>query len=61
MRNRSIARLLAMVLAVVMLLSLVGCGGGQKTPEEAMDRGLISRQQIEISAKRILGLLLKLE
>ena len=29
--------------------------------KEAMDRGLISRQQIEISAKRILGLLLKLE
>ena len=45
----------------VMALILVGCGGGQKTPEEAMDRGLISRQQIEISAKRILGLLLKLE
>lgn len=29
--------------------------------KEAMARGLISRQQIEISAKRILGLLLKLE
>ena len=41
MRNRSIARLLAMVLAVVMLLSLVGCGGGQKTPEEAEGRKVI--------------------
>ena len=41
MRNRSIARLLAMVLAVVMLLSLVGCGGGQKTPGEAEGRKVI--------------------
>ena len=41
MRNRSIARLLAMVLAVVMLLGLVGCGGGQKTPEEAEGRKVI--------------------
>ncbi len=56
-----IQKVMALILVAVMLLSLVGCGGGQKTPEEAMDRGLISRQQIEISAKRILGLLLKLE
>ena len=60
MRN-PIQKVMALILAVVMLLGLVGCGGGQKAPEEAMDRGLISRQQIEISAKRILGLLLKLE
>ncbi len=60
MRNL-IQKVMALILVAVMLLSLVGCGGGQKTPEEAMDRGLISRQQIEISAKRILGLLLKLE
>ena len=60
MRN-PIQKVMALILVAVMLLSLVGCGGGQKTPEEAMDRGLISRQQIEISAKRILGLLLKLE
>jgi hypothetical protein len=28
---------------------------------EAMDKGLITRSQLQISAKRILGLLLKLD
>ena len=54
-------KVMALILVAVMMLGMTACGGGQKTPEEAMDRGLISRQQIEISAKRILGLLLKLE
>jgi hypothetical protein len=29
--------------------------------KEALEKGLITRQQLEISAKRILGLLLKLD
>ena len=60
MRN-PIQKVMALLLVAVMMLGMTACGGGQKAPEEAMDRGLISRQQIEISAKRILGLLLKLE
>ena len=40
MRN-PIQKVMALILVAVMLLGLVGCGGGQKAPEEAEGRKVI--------------------
>ena len=40
MRN-PIQKVIALILVAVMMLGLVGCGGGQKAPEEAGDRTVI--------------------